>query len=54
MLHRNKSFFCGYFIPIYISLKIVKNNGFVMGFVMLITKQFFVTIVKAKWHLKKT
>ncbi len=29
------SFFCAYFIPVYVSFIIVKNCSFVMGFVIL-------------------
>ncbi len=40
MLHRKKSsaltyLFSAYFIPVYVSFIIVKNCGFVMGFVIL-------------------
>ncbi len=41
-------FFTAYIIPVYVSFVIVKNRGFVMGFVILAIyfrlKGFFVTI----------
>ncbi len=33
--HGNLSYFSAYFIPAYVSVIIVKNCGFVMGFVIL-------------------
>ncbi len=51
--------FSAYFIPVYVSFLIVKNCGFVMGFVILAifstNKQFFITIFDVlSGILKKT
>ncbi len=46
------SFFAAYFIPVYVTFIIIKNCGFVMGFVILAIyfqlKKFFITIFNVK------